>query len=467
MKRINRLISLLLAAAIGFTSLFSGSVTANAASTNSAKVSAARIWDGTADTSWFTNDKDTYNISTAEQLAGLAQLVNRAAHGDRFRGVTINLTNDIILNDTTNWKKWKTDPPKNLWDPIGEEGSPVLGYRPFAGHFNGNGHTISGMYVNTSEYSGLFCYTSGAIIRNLKIEKSVVVSTNHSGALIGLSESSYVDCCEVRDVYIYSKQSAGGLIGEAKYINVVGPFLMTALMGFGILINPLIIAAGDNGESCGTYVNNSKAVNIKVSVENSWSNPPAGGIVGNASENCGVYNCLTVNGTFSSVDTINYGGTTHTGECGAILGSGNGVLKNCYTYNFKRADKNSARIDKASVKAVTKKTLYSQSFAKKMGDSFEYMKNSMPVLTAINTPSIDIVISGTKAYASWNAVKNAVKYKVYYKSNGKYKLYTTVTSPKVTINGSGAGKRFDLLIRAYYSDGSYKTINGGKFSLYT
>ncbi len=466
MKKIRKFVSLLVAGSIAITSLFGTSVTAAAAGTNNPKVSAARIWNGTADTSWFTGDKTSYDISTAEQLAGFSQLVNTAAHPDRFRGVTINLTNDIILNNTSNWKKWNTTPPKNIWDPIGEEGSPMLGYRPFAGYFNGNGHTISGMYVNTSEYSGLFCYTSGAIITDLKIEKSVVISPNCSGALIGLSESSYVDGCEVRDVHIYSKQAAGGLIGNAKYINVVGPFLLTALMGFGILINPLIIA-GEEGESCGTYVNNSKAVNIKVSVENTWSNPPAGGMVGEASENCGIYNCLTVNGTFSSVDTINYGGTTHTGSCGAMLGGGNGAIRNCYTYNFKRADGSSVRSDKASVKAVTKKTLYSRSFAKKMGASYKYVKNSMPVLTAIVTPSIDIVISGTKAHASWNAVKNAVRYKVYYKTNGKYKLYTTVTSPEVTINGSGAGKRFDLLIRAYYSDGSYKTINGGQFSLYT
>ena len=35
-------------------------------------------WDGTADTSWYTDHKtDTeYHFTTAEQLAGLAQLVN-------------------------------------------------------------------------------------------------------------------------------------------------------------------------------------------------------------------------------------------------------------------------------------------------------------------------------------------------------------------------------------------------------
>ena len=54
-------------------------------------------WDGTADTSWYTNapDASEYHISTAEQLAGLAQLVN--ADTDRFVGKNFYLDNDLDL----------------------------------------------------------------------------------------------------------------------------------------------------------------------------------------------------------------------------------------------------------------------------------------------------------------------------------------------------------------------------------
>ena len=34
------------------------------------------IWDGTADTSWYEESQNFYEISTPEQLAGLAKLVN-------------------------------------------------------------------------------------------------------------------------------------------------------------------------------------------------------------------------------------------------------------------------------------------------------------------------------------------------------------------------------------------------------
>ena len=59
-------------------------------------------WDGTADTSWYTSapDASEYHISTAEQLAGLAQLVNDKATPVLFGGKTIYLDNDLDLSGT-------------------------------------------------------------------------------------------------------------------------------------------------------------------------------------------------------------------------------------------------------------------------------------------------------------------------------------------------------------------------------
>ena len=56
-------------------------------------------WDGTADTSWYTDHKtDTeYHFTTAEQLAGLAQLVNDKTASVSFEGKTIYLDNEQRL----------------------------------------------------------------------------------------------------------------------------------------------------------------------------------------------------------------------------------------------------------------------------------------------------------------------------------------------------------------------------------
>lgn len=66
-------------------------------------------WDGTADTSWYTSapDASEYHISTAEQLAGLAQLVNDKTASVSFEGKMIYLDNDLDLSGTQWTPHWK------------------------------------------------------------------------------------------------------------------------------------------------------------------------------------------------------------------------------------------------------------------------------------------------------------------------------------------------------------------------
>lgn len=54
---------------------------------------ANNVWDGTSDISWYSADQSVFEISTAEQLAGLAELVNQ---GNDFDGKKILLLNDIF-----------------------------------------------------------------------------------------------------------------------------------------------------------------------------------------------------------------------------------------------------------------------------------------------------------------------------------------------------------------------------------
>ncbi|HAA25917.1 MAG TPA: hypothetical protein DCE11_07365 [Ruminiclostridium sp.] len=73
------------------------------------------IWNGTADTSWYDPSASEYTLTTAEELAGLAQLVNNKIHD--FTNKTIKLGADIVLNDTSNLQNWGTTPPANTWTP--------------------------------------------------------------------------------------------------------------------------------------------------------------------------------------------------------------------------------------------------------------------------------------------------------------------------------------------------------------
>ena len=75
------------------------------------------VWDGSIDTSWYAdNKKDTYEISTASELAGLAKLVNE---GTSFNSKTLILKKDIYLNDDfENYESWGEKPPANTLTPI-------------------------------------------------------------------------------------------------------------------------------------------------------------------------------------------------------------------------------------------------------------------------------------------------------------------------------------------------------------
>ena len=114
-------------------------------------VSAQTVWDGTADVSWYDADQTTFDISTPEQLAGVAQLVNS---GTSFNGKTLNLTADLWLNSTGD--------STNNWVPIGgyatATGEDQSSGNSFRGVFNGHGHAIYNLYCEKQNYfhAGLF-----------------------------------------------------------------------------------------------------------------------------------------------------------------------------------------------------------------------------------------------------------------------------------------------------------------------
>lgn len=333
----------------------------------------ANEWDGSVDTSWYTGNKDSYDISTASQLAGLAELVN---NGNIFRNITINLTKDIKLNDTTDWESWTDYAPANRWTPIGGGGGAVSSYKAFSGVFNGNGHTVSGMYVSSYDSAGLFGATVGAYVVNLKLKDSVVHRSDSCiapvGGIIGKSQNSFIDTCEVNGFIakgwndpVLSTRSMGGILGEAGRIDKSATaFGALSLMG-GILWNPIIYAAVVDEYKGGTYVNNCLANNVTIYAPDAYAAP----VVGTAEE---VYinNCLSTN---CSIQTNGHNN-------GAIIALGKGEMKNCYYYNYKMIGENQDQYDKKTVKEVNEKTLTSSSFAKTLGSAFEYSKGNAPKL---------------------------------------------------------------------------------------
>ena len=170
-------------------------------------------WDGTADTSWYTSapDASEYHISTAEQLAGLAQLVNDKATPVLFGGKTIYLDNDLDLSGTQ-------------WTPIGNGDNFV---RHFAGTFDGQHHKIMNLYHHYTGdelvRNGLFGVVSdGGTLKNLLVIDADIASND--GSLLAGILADWVNGGTVENCYTSGKiennvgdKMVGGLIGQCTW----------------------------------------------------------------------------------------------------------------------------------------------------------------------------------------------------------------------------------------------------------
>jgi len=183
------------------------------------------------------NNKNEYTITTAEQLAGLAQLVNS---GISMKGKTIKLGNDIALNDTTNWRNWATsNSGLKQWTAIGTNtGS------SFSGTFDGDGYTVSGVYINKedSQRQGLFGYIYSTI-RNLGVLASYIKGRDNVGCLVGetggdgtISNSYAIGNVELG--YSYSR-GAGVLVGSNAGI-ISNSYAIGNVSGIGTVLGCLV-----------------------------------------------------------------------------------------------------------------------------------------------------------------------------------------------------------------------------------
>lgn len=140
-----------------------------------------------------TEDDSTYNISNAQDLIDFANTVNSG-----YTAVTGNVTADIDLAGY-----------EDKFTPIGT--SKV----PFNGTFKGNNHTISGIKITDKPYA-LFCYISGATVKDLTVKGSINYTNGPQewgGGVIGSAgDSTISNISSYVDINLnYSE--VGGIVG--------------------------------------------------------------------------------------------------------------------------------------------------------------------------------------------------------------------------------------------------------------
>lgn len=211
----------------------------------------------------------------------------------------------------------------------------------FAGTFDGNGHTITGLTVNTGAngYAGLFgkCDTV-SVIKNIKFDKAVIEAANYYAGVVAAWTLGDIYNCQVTNSIVSNTGNTGaaGITAIArKVVNcVVSTSNITGAFGY---------AAGVAGQ-VNELISNSYAYNVSIRAGGVTDTYPSGGVVaslynGNA-ENC--YFSGTLDGRYQSnlslggVAGVCYHGTIS--KCfatGTIYGYNNqaavgGVVGNLY-----------------------------------------------------------------------------------------------------------------------------------------
>ena len=167
---------------------------------------AADAWDGKIAEKFAGGtgtESDPYQISTGAELAWLAEQVNSGVKYSQ--GKYFKLTADIDLGD-------------KAWTPIGKSGSKNT--LAFHGTFDGDGHTVSGLYINAKNGNlGLFGYTgANAVVQNLIVYGSVKSSSKATiGGICGGNNGSIRACGFYGNVSSDKKTSTiGGIAGAAN-----------------------------------------------------------------------------------------------------------------------------------------------------------------------------------------------------------------------------------------------------------
>lgn len=155
----------------------------------------------------FTATSDTsttkeFKISSANSLAALSDAV-KADNGRgtyNLKGITFHLANDIELTGT--------------WTPISNVTYPG---DAFAGTFDGNGHTISGLTGS----NGLFVFVNGATIQNLKVIGTISGTSVNVGGIVSKTQGSVTieNCAFEGSISSSSTSSSAGIGGIVGKVN--------------------------------------------------------------------------------------------------------------------------------------------------------------------------------------------------------------------------------------------------------
>ena len=312
---------------------------------------AADTWDGTIAASFAGGsgtETDPYQIATGAQLAYLATLINGSSNST-YCSCYYVLTADIDLNNIS-------------WTPIG-----YASRFCFKGTFDGDGHTISNLYVSsTSLYGGLFGMVSVATIKNVTLSNCNITGYTYSGGIVGyvqaMSSTVIQNCTVSGSVSCVQSSStsaciAGGIVGYGSYTSLIGSVnnatVTVSSIGklyagglAGSLSNGTISSCCNNGSVIVSYDDakseyvgglvgdlSSKSTvsdsyntgSVTADLSGTLSSAYAGGLFGQVGTSCTVTECYNA-GVVTATATVN----VYAGGLAGVSNATGATISNCY-----------------------------------------------------------------------------------------------------------------------------------------
>lgn len=273
------------------------------------------------------DETEYYLITNADELIWFSKLVNGLLEGGidaRVENANALLENDIVFNknllnekgELTTPYGWREYTPigGNEWT-TGSGWSVYYNYATFRGIFDGQGHTIKGLYVSSTlsgQYGGFVGKANSATIKNLNIEDSYISSGANSGGVAGENSSGKIENVTFSGT-IHGSSQCGGIIGSGSSSTI-----RNASFSGKLFAEKGMNIGGIGGSATGTIENCS--VNAQIEAESY-----VGGIVGYASYKTTINKC-SVLGTIKATN----------GSASGIVGRGSStnIVENCYSQSY-------------------------------------------------------------------------------------------------------------------------------------
>lgn len=365
---------------------------------------------------------DPYIISDATELRKLADDVES---GKTYRDEYFKMTADVIINRNvlnSSGSLNGSEASLEQWKPIGK------GATPFCGTFDGNGHTISGIYINKEQRDslGLFGYLAGTLM-NLTLDDSYINGNNRIGTIVGAAYTvefsktyapKIVRCINYGTVKSLNGSYLGGIVGYTKQCVIqqcINYGKMTGYLRVGGIVGYLAASTATDCANFGAiigdkYIGGIAGASIRLKISSyKYSNLKncfnSGTIEAGTSMVGGIFGTQSLSSASSGVicNIVNYGKVkilsekTSIGALGGSVNTGTAIyngyfLETSYPVGFGSIRSSSS--NPKNINSMTSNQMKAQSFldelnknAKALGSNYsqwKFGKDGYPVLEWVN-----------------------------------------------------------------------------------